>query len=58
MIVVKQAPHGAVSIITMKHFRDAYHMTVQAAPILPGRVLAGNKTNLTSIQAIIVDGVT
>jgi hypothetical protein len=57
-IVVKQTSHGAVSIIALKHFRDAYHTTVQVASILPGRIFAGNKTNPTSIRAIIVDGVT
>ena len=58
MIVVIKTTHRAVSIIACKHISDAYGASIQPTSTLPSCIFMRNKTDMTSIGAIAVDGVT
>ena len=56
MIAVIKAPHQMVLVIAFEHISNTDD--IQPASILPGGIFMCNKTDMTSIRAIAVDGVT
>ena len=53
-----KAPHQTVLVVTFEHISNADGGSIQPTPILPSGVFICIKTNMTSIGAITVDGVT
>ena len=58
LIVVVKVPYRTVLVITFEHISNVDGGSIQPVPILPDGIFTRNKTNMTSIGAIAVDGVT
>ena len=57
-IVMEKLPNCTIFVVRRKHVHDTKNRTVQPCSIPAGRDLHGNKTDMATIRAITINGVT